>query len=269
VCAADAQVKKSSRNLTPLTKPPEAENTGTRSGQTGLGVAAAQRALAETTTQVSFLGPEQGWGFAKITCPYYAPDGKRLGTLPGGTLFKYNGVKPSSRNSMLVCTVKRGDAWEGSFLLDCTDIAGYEGDPDTIDPATMQHLADYFAANGKLAERKAELEKAEQAANPHLEKARQTQQAYQDTIEKAAGLEKQMNAAAGTRREKLMDELRALKYEQAQLKIKADQAASAHTAWKAANPADPAKFAADPQYKALLASLEAARKPVASLVPKE
>jgi hypothetical protein len=267
VCAASAEVRKSTRNLQPLTPRPAAETADTPAGP---GVAAPKKEpSAETATQTTFIGPNQGWGFIKVATPYYAPDGKRLGTLPGGTLFKYNGVKSTSKNTVLVSTVKRGDAWEGPCLLDCADIAGYEGDPGTLSPTLVQNLADYFTLNGKLAERTAALKETSMTANPHLETARQTQQAYQASIEKAADLEKQMNAQTGLRREKLMDSLRTLKYDQAQLKAKADQASAAYKTWKDANPPDPAKLAADPQLQKLKSELEAARKPVANLIPDD
>ncbi|MDR2848962.1 MAG: hypothetical protein LBW77_00205 [Verrucomicrobiota bacterium] len=269
VCAASADVKKSSRNLQPLTPPrPGSESAGTQSGQTGIGVAAPKKeAPAETATRVSFLGPSTGWGFIKETSSYYAPDGRRLGTLPGGTLFKYDSVKSSSKNTMLVSTVKRGEAWEGPVLLDCTDIAGYEGSPDTISPELLGQLAAYFTLNGKVDDRKAELSKAALAANPNHDAAEQAQKAYQASIVKATDLEAQMNAATGTRREKLMDELRSLKYEQSQLKAKAAQAAAASKTWEDANAPAPAKLAADPQLQALLKEREAARQPVAQLLP--
>lgn len=262
-CAAFAQVRKSSRNLQPLTKRPDTETP------TPPPAAAQQEPAKESTTTVTFLGPKTGWGFIKETSPYYAPDGKNLGTLPGGTLFKYDGVKTSSKNAVLVSTIKRGETWAGPYLLDCTDIAGYEGDPDTLNPALVKNLETYFTLNGKVAARKAELEDEAASANPHRETARQTQQAYQATIQQGAELEKQMNAQTGTKREKTMDALRSLKYEQAQLKTKADQAAADYKAWKTKNPAASAKFAADPQLRALTQEREAARAPVASLIPAD
>ena len=262
-CAAFAQVRKSSRNLQPLTKRPDAETPAPAPA------AANQAPAEERATTFTFTGPKTGWGFVKETSPYYTPDGKNLGTLPGGTLFKYDGVRTTSKNAVLVSTVKRGETWEGPYLLDCTDIAGYEGDPDTLNPALVKRLETYFTLNGKVAERKAELEDEAATANPHFETARQTQQAYQASIKQAAELEKQMNAQTGTQREKTMDTLRSLKYEQSQLKTKADQSAAAYKAWKAKSPASAAKLAADPQFQALAKEREAARAPVASLIPAE
>lgn len=267
-CAATAQVRRSSRNLTPLTKRPETATAGTASGNTGMNIAAPKRETPpETVTKVSFLGPKSGWGFIKATAPYYTPEGKHAGTFPGGTLFKYNGVKTSSKNAVLVCTVKRGEAWEGPFLLDYTDIAGYEGDPETLNPALVKNLSDYFTLNGKVADRKAALEENAVALNPHFESAKQAQQAYQDSIGKAAEMEREMNTLTGARKVKADEALRAFKYAQVRIKAKADQAAAVYKAWKEAHPFDPSKLAADPQLKALEQERQAAAAKVPGLIP--
>ena len=267
-CAASAEVKKSSRNLEPLNKRPAAETASTRSGSTGMNIATPPRENAQdAVTKVTFVGPKRGWGFVLETSPYYTPQGKREGTLPGGTLFKYTAVKASSKNAMLVSSVKRGATWEGPLLLDCTAIAAYEGDPDTLDPDTVKNLGDYFALKGKIADRKDALADDALAANPYFASARQAQQTYQDSIAKAAALEKQMNTLTGPRKTKADEDLRALKYEQVRIKAKADDAARTYKAWKEAHPVDPAKLAADPQLKALEQELQAARAKVAKLVP--
>lgn len=267
-CAAEAQVKRSSRNLEPLTKRPGAASAGTLSGNTGMNIATSKKEAPVTTvTKVAYLGPKSGWGFVKITSPYYTADGRRVGTLPGGTLFKYSDVKTSSKNSVLVCTVKRDEGWEGPFLLDCTDIAGYEGDPDALDPAMVKSLADYFTLTGKVADRKAALAEEALAANPHFESAKQAQAEYQESIAKAAEMERQMNTLTGSRKAKALDALRSFKYEQVRVKAKADQEAGAYKKWKTEHPADPAELAADPQLRALEQELQAAAAKIPGLIP--
>lgn len=266
--AATAEVKRSSRNLTPLNQP-KAPPASSRSGETGVSVAAPAQPAAETVNKVEFMGPASGWGFVKATSPYYSPQGKRLGALPGGTLFKYTDVKSSSKNSVLVCTLKRGGAWEGPVLLDCIDVAGYEGAPESLDPQQVADLAAYFTLLGRVADRKAELAEQAFAANPHFESARQAQQAYQASAEKAAELERQMNALTGPRKSKALDALRALKYEQVALKAKAEQAAAAYKQWKDSHPVDDARLASDPQLLSLRKQLEQAKSKVAALVPNE
>ena len=267
-CVASAEARRSSRNLAPLTRQPGSASAGTVSGNSGMCVAAPSRETArETVTKVTFLGPKSGWGFVQTSSPYYTPQGKNSGKLPGGTLFTYNDVKPSSKNAMLVCSVKRGEAWEGPYLLDCTDVAAYEGHPDTFAPETIKNLGQYFTLKGKIADRKEALEDEALSANPYFNTARQSQQAYQDSITKAAEMERQMLTMTGARKTQADEALRAFKYEQVRIKAKADQAAAAYKAWKVKHPIDPAKLAADPQLKALEQELQAAAAKIPGLIP--
>lgn len=265
---ASAQVKKSSRNLEPLTKRPGGGSASAQSGNSGLNISTPPReAPKDTVTKVTFLGPKKGWGFVQATCPYYSPQGKHEGTLPGGTLFKYTDVKATSKNAMLVCTVNRRDAWEGPFLLDCTVVAAYEGAPETLNPETVANLGAYFSLKGKIADRKEALADEALALNPHFDSARQTQRAYKDSIAKAAEMEKQMNTLTGPNKAKADEALRAFKYEQVRIKAKADAEARTYKTWKEAHPIDPAKLAADPQLQALEQELLEAQAKVAKLVP--
>lgn len=241
-----------------------------RSGNTGVGATIPKReASRETATRVTFLGPKTGWGFTKAGASFYSPDGKNLGTLPGGTLFKYSDVKSTSKNPVLVSSVKRETSWQGPYLIDCTDVAAYDGDPDTVDPDTVRNLQTYFRTTGQIAERQETLLGQQHAANPHYNSARQTQKAYLDSVEKAAAMEKQMNTLTGIRKTKALDELRALKYEQARIKAKADQEAAAYKRWKDAHPPDLTKLAADPLLKSLEAERQQAKAKVAPLLPPE
>ncbi len=267
VSAASAEVKKSSRNLEPLTqRSGNAARTG--SGNTGMSIATpVKETVQNTVTKVTFSGPKNGWGFVSASSPYYTPQGKNCGKLPGGTLFKYTDVKESSKNAMLVCSVKREEAWEGPVLLDCTDVSAYEGSPETLNPETVKKLGIYYTLNGRVADRKEELFDAKLAKNPHFEAARQAQMAYQGSIAKAAAMEKQMNTLTGPSKAKADEALRALKYEQVRIKAAADTAASAYKTWKASHPVDASVLADDPQLTALEKERQAAKAAVAKLLP--
>ncbi len=267
---AEAQVRRSARNLQPLTRRPDSSEAGVQSGHAGLAVSAPEKLKTDkSVARIAYLGPKSGWGVVKTTSPYYAPDGKRLGTLPGGTFFTYNGVKASSRNDVLVCTLRLGAAPEGPYLIDCSDIAGYEGTPSALDPELVRNVQRYFTLNGRVADRLSKLEEAAHARNPHFATARNAQQAYQASIEKAAAMERDMQTLTGARKSKALDALRTLKYEQTALKTQAERTATAYKAWKDAHPLDPSAFTSDPQLQSLRADREEARKPVADLIPAD
>ncbi len=266
--ASFAEVRHSSRNLTPLSQPKGGRVAGRGSDAGSGGSTPSQESEPTVARRVTFLGPASGWGYVRTAAPYYTDQGKRLGELPGGTLFKYSEVRNSSKNSVLVCVVRRGDAWQGPVLIDCTDIAAYEGDPEKLDPRLVDDLGAYFTLLGRVEERKAALAEEALAANPHYESARQAQQAYQKSVEKAAAMEAEMNTLAGIRKTKALDALRAFKYEQVRIKAEADQEAQAYKRWKDAHPVDAAKLAADPQLRQLERELQAAKAKVADLVPE-
>lgn len=264
---AHAEVKGSSRNLQPLTKKTGESEVSSRSGNTGLGVK-TQPSEKPAAAKASFTGPKSGWGFLQARAPYYSPAGKNLGSLPGGTCFKYAGVETASDTPLLVSTVRNGDRWEGPYLLGCHSLALFEGSPDALDAETFRNLAEYFTLLGKIAERKAALAQTLRTDNPHAETAQRARQAYQASIEKAGELEQQRTALSGARKTKADDDLRALKYEQVRLKADADRAVADYTAWNAAHPISPSKQAADPQLRELEQALQASRVKVSELVPQ-
>ena len=267
---APAEVRRSSRNLKPLTKPSDSDTRSNDEAASQQPAVAPQNEPAPSqVAKVAFRGPKTGWGVVKTSAPFYSPQGKNLGTLPGGMLFTYTDVKDSSKNSVLVSSVKRGETWEGPYLLDCTAVVTYEGAPDKIDPAILHNLTDYFTIKGKIDERKEALADSAASVNPYYKTAKQALQAYQDSIEKAAEMEKQMSTLTGPRKIKADEALRAFKYEQVRIKTKADQAALAYKTWKNAHPTDPAKIAADPQLKTLEQELQAAAAKVTRLLPPE
>lgn len=241
-----------------------------RGGNSGLTVSTPARGPAvDAVTRIVFMGPKQGWGFAKNGCPYFSAQGKSLGHLPGGMLFKYTDVKASSRNPMLVSVLRRNEMWEGPYLIDCTEVAAYEGDPDTLAPGLVKNLGAYFSVDGKISERKAALDEIAFAANPAFKTARDTRQAYQASIVKATEMNAQASTLTGARKAKADDDLRAFKYEQVRLKAKADASAAAYKAWKAARPVDTDIYAKDTDLQALEQERTALHSKLGDLVPPE
>ena len=202
---------------------------------------------AGTLTRIIFDGPQSGWGITKTATHYYSADGKRLGLLPGGTLFDYSSVKTSSKNMVLEAKVKQGGAWEGPYLLDCSSLAIFEGKPDTVSPEVVANLTEYYALKSKLAERKAELENANAEKNGPSEAAKRAQEKYAESMKKATDLNAQSEKLTGSARSKTLEQLRTLKYEQTRLKQEADTEAAKYKAWKDANPLPPDVLKNDPE----------------------
>ena len=263
-----AEVKRSARNPQRLTGQP-AQRRSNRSGQT----ASADKTLTQTAapqnrvTRVVFMGPKSGWGFTKREVSYYSPEGKRLGTMPGGTLFRYSDVKASSKNPMLLSRVRRNNAWDEPCLLDCTETATYEGDPETVDPEIVGNLHSFFLLTARIAAYKATLAEKAHAANPHFLAARDAQRAYQQSLAQADRLEAEAQTCTGARKVKVLDALRALKYEQVRLQSEVTRTSAAFTKWNQTHPA--VVPADDPTLRTLEREREAVRVKVADLIPPD
>jgi len=266
---AHAEVKRSSRNLVPLSKRTDEDTQSSKNAASQNSQPAKGEDVPGMVSKFTFVGSKTGWGLVKTSAYYYSPQGKNLGTLPGGTLFTYTDVKDSSKNTVLVSTVKRNEKWDGPYLLDCTDIVSFEGTLDKVSPTLLKDLTDYFTIKGKIAERKAALSEDVAASNPYYKTAKQSMQVYQDSIAKAAEMEKQMSTLSGARKIKADEALRALKYEQVRIKTKADQATAAYKAWKDAHPADFSKIETDPQLRDLEKEFQAVATKVVKLIPPE
>lgn len=268
VCTTHAQVRRSSRNLKPLTPPTTTAPVAAESGRSSLGVTRPrQQEPIETITKVTFLGPESGWGVVKANAPYYSTEGKQLGVIPGGTLFKYSAVKHTARTSLLVSHLKREDNWQGPYLLNCTTIAGYEGDPEKVDPQIVENLMLYFKYSDQAAARRQELRAQAHAANPHAAAMQQAEANYRKSVQRAAELQKESTTASGAQRQKLLDELRTIKYEQSRLKGQLDQAMTPYQQWNRAHEPTLATIEADPELRKVVALMQAAARPVAQLLP--
>lgn len=263
-----AEVRRSVRNPQRLTAPPALRRADGNGPTASAAEAVTQTAASRNrVTRVAFLGPKNGWGFTKRETSYYSPAGKRLGTVPGGTLFRYSDVKASSKNPMLLSRLRRDHAWDEPCLLDCTETATYEGDPETVDPAIVGNLHAFFLLTGRIAAHKATLAEKTHAANPHFLAARAAQRAYQASLAQADRLEAEAQTCTGARKVKILDALRALKYEQVRLQSEVSRTATAFTEWNQTHPATaPAE---DPALRKLEREREAVRAKVADLIPPD
>jgi hypothetical protein len=66
------QVKRSSRNLEPLSKR-SGSSAATLSGNSGMSVATPSHEKPPRRHARIYIGPQSGWGFVKATCSYYSP----------------------------------------------------------------------------------------------------------------------------------------------------------------------------------------------------
>lgn len=221
----------------------------------------------EAPSEARFDGPKSGWGIVSQASSFYSGDGHNQGRLPAGTLVAYSGVKTSTESFVLVSKIQRQTkTWEGPFLIEAPDVVLFSGALEEMPAQLIADLRAYYTLQGRIAERKAELEEKAQSRNPYFECAKRSQANYAGSVEKASVLEKQANALKGPAKIKILDELRSLKYEQARLKMQADKEALSYKAWKEQHPISPTLFTKDAELQALLAQRKAAKEKIKDVV---
>ncbi len=229
----------------------------------------AGRAAADKPVEnVKFLGPKTGWGFVSRTTAHYSPEGRNLGELKAGTLFKYQDIRPSSRNDMLLSMLRDAAGWRGPFLLPCTEVAAYEGDPETVDIQIVADLRQYFLLKGEYDTLREELLDREYRKNPHFAEYEHSVRAYQESTERAAELEKSSAGLSGAARTRAYEELRELKYRQERLKGDLQRIGDQYRVWKERNPVDLAEAENAPM-RALRQKMDAIQSRVPELIPGE
>jgi len=272
--------KKSSRNFQSMAEKKAAAEAAEQKAAKEREAAAAARQRAEAQekaqqkaqTVVEFTGPSTGWGFVQTETPFYSTAGKNLGKIAAGASFSYNGVKKSQRNSMLVVTFTETPSSsldKGPYLIDCTKAAVYEGKVGEIDPELVGKLRNYFTLKGELDARKSELEEAVQKKNPYYGSLLEQKTAYQESCRLASEMEAKMNALQGASREKMLDKLRALKYQQTGLMQNYQKALQAYQGWKVQHPVPATLISGDAKVQELSARLKTVKSGIENLIPAE
>ncbi len=190
--------------------------------------------------KIVFQGPKKGWGVTRKALPLYNGQGRKIATAPAGRLFTYNDVKEGKTSSYLVSIFDappQEGAANGVYLVDCTGVASYEGDSwHNVSPILVEKLVAYFSLLGSIEARKKAIAIENDDKNPHKAASDEAVAKYRDSLKRATELEQKMNEATGFRRNKIQEELRSLKYEQAQLRIAAQKAKAQADAWRSKNP---------------------------------
>ena len=222
----------------------------------------------QTVEKVKFLGPKNGWGFVSKSTPYYSPQGENLGDLEAGTLFKYHDVKSTSKDDMLLARLRDKSGWHGPYLLPCTEVAAYEGDPEQVDIQIVADLRNYFLLKGEYDTHRDELLENEYRRNPHFEAYRQAAENYRKSAEAAGKMEDDASKLTGAAKTRAYDGLRSLKYEQEKLKAELQAVGEKYRAWKEAHPVDESKIG-DEKLTSLRNRMDEIKSRVAELVPPE
>lgn len=178
------------------------------------------------------------WGVTSHKISYYKADGSYVGTVEGGVLFDCANTITSSKGSMIECRFLQEGMPDAQFLIGRKDAVFFIGSHKRLSKARVRALKDYYALNGKVEARKAELLEKGASQNPHFAAARVAHEAYQKNIQEAARLEQMRSKLADEKRMELEEQLRELKLKEIRLKKAFEEAQDKFTAWKKDHAAD-------------------------------
>ena len=178
---------------------------------------------------------QPGWGVTSHRVSYYKADGSYAGTVEGGVLFDCARTITSSKGAMVECRFLGEGVPEGLFLVGRKDAQFFTASHERLSKARIRALKDYYALNGKIEARRAEVLESGAARSPHFAAARAAHEAYQKHIQEARRLEQMRDRLADGERMRLEDQLRELKLKEVVLKKTFEEAQEKYTAWKKAH----------------------------------
>ena len=176
------------------------------------------------------------WGLTLRQTPFYTRDGSRRDEeLPGGTLVEQIASSTSSRGQMALCRISRPYGWVGPYLVATADLLRFRGTRDGVADADVRALRHYYELNGRLDARIQALKRAAVDANPYASSLRQAHALYEKGKLEAARLTAERDAATGSARTRLDDQLRRLKNEEPELNRRVKRLNDQYKAWQSRN----------------------------------
>ena len=190
-----------------------------------------------------------GWGVTSHRVSYYKADGSYAGTVEGGVLFDCVKTITSSKGAMVECRFLQEGMPEGSFLIGRKEAKFFTATHRKLSKARVQALKDYYALNGKIEVRRADILEENAKRNPHFAAARAAYEAFQKSVQEAKQLEQMRDKLTDAKRMELEDKLRELKLREGGLKKTLDEANEKFAAWKKAHAEDLPDPKDDPDIK--------------------
>jgi len=177
-------------------------------------------------------GERPGWGITHQRATYYTPGGSRVGHVEGGVLFDFQGVRTSTKGSMIECILHEDNVPATPMLVSASDAYLFTGDHKKLSQRQRDDLKAYYTLTGKIANRKKEL--LQQAADktpffPEYQAAYKTLMAH---VEKAKQLSEKRDKATDLEKMRIEDSLRQMKTTEAQLRKTYDAIHLKFRTWK-------------------------------------
>jgi len=204
-----------------------------------------------------------GWGVTSHKVSYYKADGSYAGTVEGGVLFDCIKTVTSSKGAMVACRFLQEGMPDELFLIGRKDAQFFTATHQKLSKSRIQALKDYYALNGKIEARRAEILERGAQRNPYFADARATHEAFQKHIQEAKRLEQMRDKLTDTKRMELEDQLREMKLKEVTLKKTFEETQEKYVSWKKAHAAD----LPDPENDADIKKWKQEKKRLADALP--
>jgi len=178
---------------------------------------------------------QPGWGVTSHKIPYYKADGSNAGMVEGGVLFDCGKMSTSSKGVVIECRFLQEGMPGGTFFIGRKDAQFFTSTHQKLSKSRLQALKSYYALNGKIEARRAEILEQGANQNPYFASARAAHEAYQKHIQDAQQLEQMRDKLEGTKRMDLEDKLRAMKMNEGALTKTFKETQDKFTEWKKAH----------------------------------
>jgi len=178
---------------------------------------------------------QPGWGVTSHRVSYYKADGSYAGTVEGGVLFDCIKTITSSKGAMVECRFLQEGMANEPFLIGRKEAQFFTASHRKLSKSRIQALKDYYALNGKIEVRRADILEENAKRNPHFAAARAAYEAFQKNVQEAKQLEQMRDKLTDAKRMELEDKLRELKLREGGLKKTLDEANEKFAAWKKAH----------------------------------
>lgn len=177
-------------------------------------------------------GERPGWGITHQRATYYTPGGSRVGHVEGGVLFDFQGVRTSTKGSMIECILHEDNVPATPMLVSASDAYLFTGDHKKLSQRQRDDLKAYYTLTGKIANRKKELLQQAADKNPFFPEYQAAYKTLMAHVEKAKQLLEKRDKATDLEKMRIEDSLRQMKTTEAQLRKTYDAIHLKFRTWK-------------------------------------
>ncbi|HAS83194.1 MAG TPA: hypothetical protein DCS43_11120 [Verrucomicrobia bacterium] len=203
--------------------------------------------------------PNAMWGASiRTETDIFGQDGKKLRSVPAGSLVSVHSTKQTPKGEVVLCTVGSSQGRFDNVYIRRHDLELYEGQAIVESTKEQRELVSKRARLlAQIETRTKAMETAAKGKNPYQEQYRSVLVEYKGINDQSVALNKEWGSSTGSKRVDLGNKLRLLKNEQANLMPRYQDIKQKKEAWEQNNSATKPDPDTDPQIQNLKEQLRA------------